>query len=104
MRKELSDHVVDGTAERYQMTWPGKREATLAGNAPTTKTLRPAREDSVDFDHTGNLFIEGDNLTALKLLQKHYLGRVKMIYIDPPYNTGKDRIYKDNLPKTTKHT
>ena len=95
LRQELSDHVVDGPRERYHLDWPGKREALLAANAPIAKTLRPCREESLDFDTTKNLFIEGDNLDALKLLQETYLGKVKMIYIDPPYNTGNDFIYND---------
>ena len=97
LRQELSDHIVEGPRERYQLDWPGKREALLAANAPIAKTLRPCREESVDFDTTKNLFIEGDNLEALKLLQENYLGQVKLIYIDPPYNTGKDFIYRDNF-------
>lgn len=97
LRQELSLHVVEGGQERYQLSWPGKREALLAANAPIAKTLRPAREESVNFEKTQNLFIEGDNLEALKLLQESYLGKVKLIYIDPPYNTGKDFIYKDDF-------
>ncbi len=97
LRQELSDSIVDGPQERYQLNWPGKREALLTANAPIAKTLRPCREESVDFDSTENLFIEGDNLDALKLLQETYLGQVKMIYIDPPYNTGKDFIYSDKF-------
>lgn len=97
LRQELSDHVVDGPRERYHLDWPGKREALLAANAPIAKTLRPCREESVDFDATKNLFIEGDNLDALKLLQETYLGKVKLIYIDPPYNTGNDFIYEDDF-------
>lgn len=97
LRQELSRHIVDGPQERYQLNWPGKREALLTANAPIAKTLRPCREESVNFDTTRNLFIEGDNLDALKLLQETYLGKVKMIYIDPPYNTGKDFIYNDNF-------
>lgn len=97
LRQELSDHVVEGPRERYHLDWPGKREALLAANAPIAKTLRPCREQSVDFDTTKNLFIEGDNLDALKLLQETYLGKVKLIYIDPPYNTGKDFIYRDKF-------
>jgi len=97
LKQELSDTLVDGPQERYHLNWPGKREALLAANAPIAKTLRPCREESVNFDTTQNLFIEGDNLDALKLLQETYLGKVKMIYIDPPYNTGKDFIYKDNF-------
>ena len=97
LRQELSDSVVEGPQERYHLDWPGKREALLAANAPIAKTLRPCREESVDFDTTKNLFIEGDNLDALKLLQETYLGKVKMIYIDPPYNTGNDFIYDDDF-------
>lgn len=100
LRQELSDHVVEGPQERYQLDWPGKRAAAFAANAPIAKTLRPDREDSVDFDTTKNLFIEGDNLDALKLLQESYLGKVKLIYIDPPYNTGNDFVYKDNFAET----
>ena len=101
LRQELSDHVVEGPRERYHLDWPGKREALLAANAPIAKTLRPCREESVDFDTTKNLFIEGDNLDALKLLQETYLGKVKMIYIDPPYNTGNDFIYDDDFAEST---
>lgn len=97
LKQELSDHVVDGLQERYQFTWPEKRKAILAANAPINKTLRPCREESVDFDNTENLYIEGDNLEVLKLLQETYLGKVKMIYIDPPYNTGRDFVYNDNF-------
>lgn len=96
LRQELSDHVVEGPQERYQLDWPGKRAAAFAANAPIAKTLRPVREESVDFDTTKNIFIEGDNLDALKLLQESYLGRVDLLYIDPPYNTGTDLIYKDD--------
>ncbi len=97
LRQELSDRIVEGPQERYRLDWPGKREALLTANAPIAKTLRPCREESVDFDTTKNLFIEGDNLDALKLLQETYLGKVKMIYIDPPYNTGKQFIYNDDF-------
>ncbi len=97
LKQELSAHIVEGPQERYQLNWPGKREALLTANAPIAKTFRPVREESVDFDTTKNLFIEGDNLDALKLLQETYLSKVKMIYIDPPYNTGKDFIYKDSF-------
>lgn len=97
LRQELSSSIVDGPQERYQLNWPGKREALLLANAPIAKTLRPCREESVDFDTTQNLFIEGDNLDALKLLQEIYLNKVKMIYIDPPYNTGNDFIYEDDF-------
>ena len=97
LRQELSSSIVEGPQERYHLNWPGKREALLTANAPIAKTLRPVREESVDFDTTKNLFIEGDNLDALKLLQETYLGKVKMIYIDPPYNTGNDFIYEDDF-------
>ncbi|WP_026966550.1 site-specific DNA-methyltransferase [Algoriphagus terrigena] len=99
LRQELNHQVVEGTKERYRLEWPGKKEAIVTANLPTTKTLRPVREDSVDFDTTENLYIEGDNLEVLKLLQESYLGKIKMIYIDPPYNTGKDFVYKDNFSK-----
>lgn len=100
LRQELSDHVVDGLQERYQFTWPDKRKAILAANAPINKTLRPCKEESVDFDNTENLYIEGDNLEVLKLLQETYLGKVKMIYIDPPYNTGNDFVYEDDFKQS----
>jgi adenine-specific DNA-methyltransferase len=101
LRQELSGEIVEGTQERYQLNWPGKREALLTANAPIAKTLRPCREESVDFDTTKNLFIEGDNLDALKLLQETYLNKVKLIYIDPPYNTGKDFVYSDDYSVDT---
>jgi adenine-specific DNA-methyltransferase len=97
LRQELSESIVEGPQERYQLNWPGKREALLTANAPIAKTLRPCREESVNFDTTKNLFIEGDNLEALKLLQENYLGKVKLIYMDPPYNTGSDFIYEDDF-------
>lgn len=97
LKQELSRDIVEGTKERYRLEWPGKKEAIVTANLPTTKTLRPLREDSVDFDNTENLYIEGDNLEVLKLLQESYLGKIKMIYIDPPYNTGNDFVYKDNF-------
>lgn len=97
LKQELSSTVVEGPVERYQLDWPGKRESLLAANAPIAKTLRPVPEESVDFESTENLFIEGDNLEALKLLQESYLGKVKMIYIDPPYNTGNDFVYNDDF-------
>jgi len=97
LRQELSDKVVEGPRERYQLDWPGKREGQLAANAPIAKTLRPAQAESVHFSTTRNLFIEGDNLEALKLLRETYVNRVKMIYIDPPYNTGKNRLYPDDF-------
>lgn len=102
LRQELSDHVVDGPRERYQLDWPGKREALLVANAPVAKTLRPSRSESVNFDTTKNLFIEGDNLDALKLLQETYLNKIKLIYIDPPYNTGNDFVYDDDFSEDTK--
>jgi len=101
LRQELSESIVEGPQERYHLNWPGKREALLTANAPIAKTLRPCREESADFDTTKNLFIEGDNLEALKLLQETYLGKVKMIYIDPPYNTGKDFIYEDDFAENS---
>ena len=97
LRQELSKDIVEGPEERYQFTWPDKRNAIRLANAPTTDTLRPYREESVDFDNTHNLYIEGDNLEVLKLLRENYLGKVKMIYIDPPYNTGNDFVYNDNF-------
>lgn len=95
LRAELSHEVIGEGEERYQFTWPDKRAAARLANTPTTKTLRPYREESVDFDHTQNLYIEGDNLEVLKVLRETYLGKVKMIYIDPPYNTGNDFVYND---------
>ena len=101
LRQELSAVLVEGDKERYQLTWPGKRQAILQANAPINKTLRPVKDDSVDWDTTQNIYLEGDNLEALKLLQESYLNKVKCIYIDPPYNTGKDFIYKDNFRQST---
>jgi adenine-specific DNA-methyltransferase len=101
LRQELAGHLVDGPRERYQLDWPGKRAAFLAAAAPVARTLRPVRSESVDFDGTRNIFIEGDNLDALKLLQESYLGKVKLIYIDPPYNTGGDFVYADDFAETT---
>lgn len=103
LKQELSNSIVEGPQERYQLNWPGKREALLTANAPIAKTLRPCREESVNFDTTENLFIEGDNLDALKMLQETYLGKVKMIYIDPPYNTGNDFIYEDDYSENTEN-
>src|SRR5687767_1108471 len=97
LKQELSHAVVEGNKERYRLEWPGKKEAIVTANLPTTKTLRPVREQSVDFDNTENLYIEGDNLEVLKILQESYLGKIKMIYIDPPYNTGKNFVYKDKF-------
>lgn len=97
LRQELAYDIVEGPQERYRLDWPGKREALALANAPIRKTLRPCKDESVDFETTQNLYIEGDNLDALKLLQETYLGKVKMIYIDPPYNTGNDFIYDDNF-------
>ncbi|MDO5543178.1 MAG: site-specific DNA-methyltransferase [Acinetobacter sp.] len=101
LKQELSQILVEGEQERYRLDWVGKKEAILTANAPIAKTLRPCREESVNFDKTENLFIEGDNLEALKLLQENYLGKVKMIYIDPPYNTGNDFIYEDDFAEST---
>lgn len=101
LRQELADHIVEGPQERYQLDWPGKRAAAFAANAPIAKTLRPLRDESVDFDTTKNLFIEGDNLEALKLLQESYLGKVKLIYVDPPYNTGNDFVYEDDFAESS---
>lgn len=100
LRQELSDHIVDGPQERYRLDWPGKRASAFAANAPIAKTLRPVHGDSVEFDNTRNIFIEGDNLDALKLLQESYLGKIKLIYIDPPYNTGSDFVYNDVFAET----
>ena len=100
LRQELSKDIVEGNEERYQFTWPDKRNAIRLANAPTTDTLRPCRKESVDFDNTQNLYIEGDNLQVLKLLRENYLGKVKMIYIDPPYNTGNDFVYNDDFAQS----
>ena len=100
LMQEISCKVVDGNEERYQFTWPDKKKSVLLANAPINKTLRPCREESVDFDNTENLYIEGDNLEVLKLLQETYLGRIKMIYIDPPYNTGHDFVYSDTFAQS----
>ena len=101
LMQEINTKVVDGKEERYQFTWPDKKKSVLLANAPINKTLRPCREESVDFDNTENLYIEGDNLEVLKLLQETYLGKIKMIYIDPPYNTGNDFVYEDNFAQST---
>ncbi len=101
LMQEISCTVVDGNEERYQFTWPDKKKSVLLANAPINKTLRPCREESVDFDTTENLYIEGDNLEVLKLLQETYLGKIKMIYIDPPYNTGHDFVYEDDFAQST---
>jgi adenine-specific DNA-methyltransferase len=100
LRQELSGHVVEGSRERYQLDWPGKREALFTANAPIAKTLRPVRSASVGFDTTRNLLVEGDNLDALKLLQESYLNKIRLIYIDPPYNTGSDVVYDDDFAET----
>lgn len=97
LKQELSTSIVEGREERYQFTWPDKKQAILTANAPINKTLRPCRQESVNFDTTENLYIEGDNLEVLKLLQETYLGKIKMIYIDPPYNTGNDFVYEDDF-------
>ena len=101
LMQEISCTVVDGNEERYQFTWPDKKKTVLLANAPLNKTLRPCREESVDFDNTENLYIEGDNLEVLKLLQETYLGKIKMIYIDPPYNTGHDFVYEDDFSQSS---
>ena len=101
LMQEISCKVVEGKEERYQFTWPDKKKSVLLANAPISKTLRPCREESVDFDTTENLYIEGDNLEVLKLLQETYLGKIKMIYIDPPYNTGNDFVYEDDFAQST---
>ena len=97
LAQEINTHVLSGNEERYQFTWPGKRKSVLLANAPIAAALRPCREESVNFESTENLYIEGDNLDLLKLLRETYLNRVKMIYIDPPYNTGNDFIYEDDF-------
>ena len=101
LKQELSEELVEGEKERYQLTWPGKKQAILNANMPIDKTLRPDKVDSVDWDNTQNLYIEGDNLEVLKLLQESYLNKIKCIYIDPPYNTGKDFIYSDSSTEPT---
>ena len=101
LRQELSSEIVEGREERYQFTWPDKKKAVLLANSPINATLRPCREESVDFDNTQNLYIEGDNLDVLKCLKETYLGKVKIIYIDPPYNTGNDFVYEDNFAEST---
>lgn len=101
LMQEINTRIVDGKEERYQFTWPDKKKSVLLANAPINKTLRPCREESVDFDNTENLYIEGDNLEVLKLLQETYLGKIKMIYIDPPYNTGNDFVYEDDFAQST---
>lgn len=100
LRQMLSKNLVEDDNERYRLDWPGKKASLLKANTPITKTLRPCREESVNFDTTENLYIEGDNFEVLKILQESYLGKIKMIYIDPPYNTGNDFIYKDNFAKS----
>ena len=100
LMQEINTKVVDGKEERYQFTWPDKKKSVLLANAPISKTLRPCREESVDFDTTENLYIEGDNLEVLKLLQETYLGKIKLIYIDPPYNTGNDFVYEDDFAQS----
>jgi len=101
LMQEINTTVVEGKEERYQFTWPDKKKSILLANSPISKTLRPCREESVDFDNTENLYIEGDNLDVLKLLQETYLGKIKMIYIDPPYNTGNDFVYNDDFAQNT---
>ena len=97
LKQEMSNVLIDDKEERYQFTWPDKKKSILLANSPISATLRPCKEESVDFDTTENLYIEGENLDVLKLLQETYLGKVKMIYIDPPYNTGNDFVYNDDF-------
>lgn len=97
LMQEINAYVLEGLEERYNFTWPDKRKSVVLANTPTRNTLRPDRHESKDFDNTENLYIEGDNLEVLKLLRNTYMGKVKMIYIDPPYNTGKDFVYQDNF-------
>lgn len=99
LKQELSKDIVEGVKEKYQLTWPGKKEAIVTANTPSKSTLRPVKEKSVDFDNTKNIYIEGDNLEVLKILQESYLNKIKCIYIDPPYNTGNDFIYNDKFKK-----
>ena len=99
LKQELSKDIVEGIKEKYQLTWPGKKEAIVTANTPSKSTLRPVKEKSVDFDNTQNIYIEGDNLEVLKILQESYLNKIKCIYIDPPYNTGNDFIYNDKFKK-----
>ena len=101
LQQNLSSEIISGKEERYQFTWPDKKKAILLANSPINATLRPCREESVDFDNTGNLYIEGDNLDVLKCLKETYLHKVKMIYIDPPYNTGNDFVYEDDFAEST---
>lgn len=101
LKQELSKDIIEGNDERYTLNWAGKKQAILTANSPINATLRPCREESVDFDNTKNLYIEGDNLDVLKLLRETYLGKVKMIYIDPPYNTGNDFVYEDDFATST---
>lgn len=101
LKQEMSSFLIDDKEERYQFTWPDKKKSILLANSPISATLRPCKEESVDFDNTQNLYIEGDNLDVLKLLQETYLGKIKMIYIDPPYNTGNDFVYNDDFAKSS---
>ena len=100
LKQELSEVIIDEKKEKYQLTWPGKKQAIVNANSPINKTLRPLKVKSVNFDNTKNIYIEGDNLDVLKILQESYLNKIKVIYIDPPYNTGSDFIYKDNFTRT----
>ena len=101
LKQELSSEIAEGREERYQFTWPDKKKSILLANSPINATLRPCREESIDFDNTENLYIEGDNLDVLKCLKETYLSKVKMIYIDPPYNTGNDFVYEDDFAETS---
>lgn len=102
LKQELSESVIEGAQERYSFTWPDKSKAIILANSPTTKTLRPIRKESVNFDNTRNIYIEGDNLDALKCIRESYFEKVKIIYIDPPYNTGSDLIYHDDFKEDVK--
>ena len=99
LKQELSDEIIESD-EKYEFNWPGKKNAILISNSPTNKTLRPCKQESVNWDTTQNLYLEGDNLEILKILRSTYLNKIKIIYIDPPYNTGKDYIYKDNFKES----
>src|SRR6056297_3872814 len=100
LKQMLSKGLVETDGERYRLDWPGKKESLLKANTPINKTLRPVKEESEDFENTENLYLEGDNFEILKTLQESYLGKIKMIYIDPPYNTGQDFVYKDNFKQS----
>ena len=100
LKQELSEVIVDEKKEKYQLTWPGKKQAIVNSNSQINKTLRPLKDKSLNFNETKNIYIEGDNLDVLKILQESYLNKIKMIYIDPPYNTGNDFVYEDDYKKS----